>query len=316
MRRAHGHRAKTPEGPPAAAGLSVVSTLSLVPARRGRFAPARGRPTGQRLSRPGGPARQCLRRRRNACLPRGARPLQRFSKRGRGVDASLTGNNEVERGGVETDRVEHVGRTGDELATERGEGGPEPTRRAGSRLVVKQHKLLPGPEAALELGDRGAVGALLRAEEPRRLEQRCAHVAGDERGNRQRVDDLEQAGTGVHRRRPAESEHEPARAVVEGCKERAHRSRGSTPPEARAASGRAAPPPRPRRPPYPREGRASAPAAALRRHRGRRPRATPRPARTRAPQPFPHPRRRPEARPRPRLPSASPLPVQRPPRRP
>ena len=84
---------------------------------------------------------------------------------------------------------------------------------------MKQHKLHAGLESALELGDRSRVGTFLWTEEPRRLEQGRAHVTGDERGDRHRIEDLEQAGASIHRRRPAESEHEAVRSGLEGCED-------------------------------------------------------------------------------------------------
>ena len=115
---------------------------------------------------------------------------RRFAKRRRRVDAPLARDDEVERRGVEPDRVEYVCRPRNELGAERRERGAEPTRRAGAGLVSDRHKLFSRRKRALELRDHGPIGALLRAEEARGFEQRRRDVARDERRNRQAVDDL------------------------------------------------------------------------------------------------------------------------------
>ena len=65
---------------------------------------------------------------------------RRLAERRRRVDTALAGDDEVERGGVEPDRVEHVGRSRHELGAERRERGAEPARcaRAVPRAAARQ----------------------------------------------------------------------------------------------------------------------------------------------------------------------------------
>ena len=103
------------------------------PATRSSRARA-GSPERARSPRPARLGRQCLRRRHSARARTAHDLSRRLPKRGRGIDASLTRDDEIERGRIEPDRIEHVGRAGDELGAERSERRPQPTGSAGRGL--------------------------------------------------------------------------------------------------------------------------------------------------------------------------------------
>jgi CRP/FNR family transcriptional regulator, cyclic AMP receptor protein len=105
-------------------------------------------------------------------------------ERRRRVDAAFAGDDEIEAGWVEADRVEHERSARHELGAERRERRAEPTGGAARRRVSKRRKPLRGGEPALELGHPSRIGALLRAEEARSLQERRADVARDARRHR------------------------------------------------------------------------------------------------------------------------------------
>ena len=238
----------------------------------------------------------------------------RFPKRCRGIDAPLAGDDEVVAGGVEAGRVEHERSTRHELGAEERERRPETARSASTGLVLNQHKLLSRREPPLELRDLGRAGALLRAEEPRRLQR-----ASRSRRTRRAPGPVARRRPRAPRRRRPSSPCRRGRAGAPPAPRRApprsaRRTPGSKPRARRAARDRAARQRRPRRPRCRPGAAASARSAAGRTRRARPPPATRRRGRAAGPQPCPRRRRRRGAPPPPPRLRAGPRPEPRRPR--
>ena len=265
--------------------LVLVQTLSPVPARRGRHrsrSPDRATVSPRTLF---DDAAEDDATRRGS-----ARPLQGLSKRGCGVDASspVTTRSNVEA----SNRPHQARRTHRRRARHRAKRArrPEPTAAPVWGLVLKQHKLLRARKRRSSSSTAPRVGAPSAG---RRARRRAASRSSQatSAGTGSASTSLEQAGAGVHGRRPPRRAGPlaPSSRAGDELTEASARCRQRFEPR-RVEQDR----PRPRRPPFPREGRASAHRAALRRRRERRPRATPAPGQPEAPRPSPPRRRRPE----------------------
>src|SRR5262249_49217387 len=126
------------------------------------------------------------------------------------VDRAFAGDDEVSRAeaDVEVETPEDFPRPRNQLRAEQRERGPDTARRPGARKPCGRRELLHCGETALEQLDLLRRRALLRSEEPGRIQERRQRVAEDGRRRGQLVQRFSEAGAAVHRGGAAETDEQ------------------------------------------------------------------------------------------------------------